>query len=434
MKDHVWNIGVFGTFDVENYGDLLFPFIAEAELSKRLGNVKVRAFSYHAKASPDWPYPVTSLSELPKIAGSLDGVLIGGGLLIRFDKGVAPAYGPPTSAIHHPTGYWLTPALIAFQQGIPVIWNAPGMHGNEVPTWAEPLMELTFALSSYISVRDEHSRSALTRLAGGTRINVVPDTAFGMSQLLDGQRLTAEFTRLREKSGLTGPYIVVQATRGIEPYLRFIKRNSRLFRDFRLLALPTGPALGDDAAILNDHLPNPVCLSEWPSPLLLAEIISQASGVMGHSYHLMITALAFGVPVFSFGDLSVGKHAGLSKFKTINPLRRDGETDPHWFLTRLGKTDPSPEALATLDQLSEHWDRVAAALRSGFAATQPTLNRFWESLPGLLERSGEFSRADLQSRDDLIARLYDSPSWKVTAPARFLLRNLKRLLGNNGSR
>jgi hypothetical protein len=458
MTDHVWHIGIFGTFDVQNYGDLLFPLIAEAELTKRLGRVKVDAFSYQAKRPPEWPYTVTSLTELSGMAGSLEGVLIGGGHLIRFDREVAPGYGAPTTTIHHPTGYWLTPALIALQQGIPVIWNAPGTYG-EIPTWAQPLMKLSLKLSSYIAVRDEPSRSALTHLADGAQIDVTPDTAFGISRLLDDERPTAEFIRLREDSGLTGTYIVVQATPGMESYKRFLQSNSHLFPDFRLLALPIGPVLGDNEAILDD-LPGVVRLSKWPHPLLLAEIISQASGVVGRSYHLMITALAFGVPVFSIADLSFGKHIGLSPFKTIYTPPKDSEIDPHWFFTRLGKTAPSHEALATLDQLSDHWDRVADAIRKGPTATQATLNRFWQSLPGLLEHSDELSklltlaREDIESRDDRIAQLsdciahrddhitqrderiaqiYNSPSWKVTVPARFLMRNLKHLLNTNGN-
>ena len=133
MKDRKWQIGLVGTFDVENYGDLLFPLLAEAELTRRLGRVQLHRLSYHTKTPPNWPYPVTSLTELPQLASTLDGILIGGGFLIRFDKEVAPGYEPPTSSIHHPTGYWLTPALIALQHGIPVAWNAPGMHCNEVP-------------------------------------------------------------------------------------------------------------------------------------------------------------------------------------------------------------------------------------------------------------------------------------------------------------
>ncbi len=49
MKDREWQIGLFGTFDVQNYGDLLFPLIAEAELTLRLGTVKLHRFSYHTR-------------------------------------------------------------------------------------------------------------------------------------------------------------------------------------------------------------------------------------------------------------------------------------------------------------------------------------------------------------------------------------------------
>ena len=169
---------MFGTFDVENYGDLLFPLIAEAELTERLGSVKLLPFSYHSKSPPDWPYSVVSLTELPRMAPELDGALIGGGFIIRFDKEVAASYVPPTRAIHHPTGYWLTPALIALQHGIPLIWNAPGMHCNEIPRWAEPLMELAFTLSRYIAVRDQLSQAELARFVDPDQIAVVPDTAF----------------------------------------------------------------------------------------------------------------------------------------------------------------------------------------------------------------------------------------------------------------
>jgi hypothetical protein len=34
MAERKWEIGISGTFDVANYGDLLFPLIAEAELGK----------------------------------------------------------------------------------------------------------------------------------------------------------------------------------------------------------------------------------------------------------------------------------------------------------------------------------------------------------------------------------------------------------------
>jgi lipopolysaccharide transport system ATP-binding protein len=434
MRERVWQVASFGTFDVENYGDLLFPLIAEAELAERLGSVNLHRFSYNAKEPPDWPYTVTSVAELPEVAGSLDGVLIGGGSIIRFDKEIAPGYGPSTPAIHHPTGYWLTPALIALQHGIPLIWNSPGMHGDNIPPWADPLMEQALENSRYIAVRDEMSQAVLARFVDKARIAVLPDTVFGISRLIDERHPSIALSRLREASGLTAPYIIVQAIDGLDPFLRLIRNHSQLFRDFRFLVLPIGPILGDHESIVGDDLPGLVRLPVWPPPLLLAELISQAAAVVGHSYHLAVTALAFGVPVFSSADLSFWKYTALSDFETIFSLPKETEIDPQWFITRVGKNLPSPAACAALGQLAHHWDRTATILCEGATATQPALNRFWQSLPNLLEAADERgkllaqARAEIAMRDDCIAALYNSPSMRVTAPLRFLMRNLKRLV------
>src|SRR5688572_9413142 len=229
-----------GTFDLQNYGDLLFPLIAEAELSRRIGPIELSRFSYHRKAPPAWPYEVRAVSDLPELAGSLDAMLIGGGDLIRFDKNVAPGYGPPSSDIHHPCGYWLSPALIAAQHGCPVVWNAPGVFG-EIPDWAEPLMGLALEVSKYVAVRDEPSRQALLRFAGDTEIAVTPDTCFGIAGLLNAGGRADEFRRLRQSLGLTQPFIAVQATSGLEGFCRMVGTNPQKFAEYRMVALEVGP-------------------------------------------------------------------------------------------------------------------------------------------------------------------------------------------------
>ncbi|MES2935529.1 MAG: polysaccharide pyruvyl transferase family protein [Pseudomonadota bacterium] len=388
MAAHEWQIAIFGTFDVENYGDLLFPILAEAALSTRLGAVKLHKFSYHEKSASDWPYTVTSLTELPELACQLDAILIGGGFLIRFDKIVAANYAPPTPEIHHPTGYWLTPALIALQHGIPLIWNAPGMHCNDVPQWAKPLMTLALENSSHIAVRDSLSQAALVPYAKTTPIHVLPDTAFAIADLIDEQQLSAAFHRLRKSLGLTEPYIVIHAIHTVVPALQFIKRHRERFQHLRILVLPIGPVLGDHESIVGDDLPNAVVLPYWPQPVLLAEFISQAAAVIGHSYHLMITALAFGVPVFSSADLGVGKYTALAVYDTVYGWPAEPEIDPNWLLSRIGKTTVCDKVRHAHAEVVAHWDRVATIVQSGPHASQAAVNRFWQMLPNLLEESG----------------------------------------------
>lgn len=440
--DREWQLGISGTFDVANYGDLLFPLIAEAELGDRLGRVRLHRFSYSHRTPPDWAYEVRSLADLPEAAGGLDGFIVGGGHLIRFDEAIAPGYGPPTPDIHHPTGFWLSPALVALERGLPVAWNAVGVHGPIRP-WAEPLMRLAIGSSSYVAVRDEPSRQALQPFAAGPEITLVPDTAFGIGRLVDRQRPSAELRSLRGTLGLTGRYVVVQATSGLETFARFARAHPHLFGECRLLSLPIGPVHGDGDACLGSDPPGVVRLPRWPSPLLIAELVGQATAVVGTSLHLSITALAFGVPVFRPAGSDGGKYAVLSGYDGVAFLPREGEIDPRWFEARLGRGPVSPPARAALDRLSVHWDHMAAALTGGpNPRALPALGRFWQSLPGVLESSVERRPETVADHGPTVAErereiralrrdvavLQGSWSWKLTAP----LRALRRWLRDSG--
>jgi lipopolysaccharide transport system ATP-binding protein len=393
-----------GTFDVENYGDLLFPLIAQKELTDRLGEVELLPFSYQAKTAAEWPFQTFSITELPRLAPTLDALLMGGGFLVRFDKGVAPGYLPPSAALHHPTAFWLTPALICLQSGVPVLWNAPGAHYGDIPAWAAPFLELVFSQSAYIAMRDEPSREALAPYRGSNAIDIVPDTVFGLCRLLP-EGPSFELNRLREANGLCGPYIIIQGVRGLDDCLEFLQEHAGRLSGYRFLALAIGPINGDDDARAETALPGIVRLPVWPSPLLLAELIRGAAAVIGPSFHLAITALAAGVPVFTPARLDSGKYPGLAEFEGLYPLPTDDD-DVDAFASRLGKSPRSPKVDEAIERLKAHWDRIAQLVRGGRTDATAGLARFWQSLPGLVE--GHAQRADaavaaLQSRTESIA-------------------------------
>lgn len=391
-----WQISIHGTFDVANYGDLLFPIIAEAELSRRLGHVEMHRFSYHGKTTADWPYAVTSLTELPKIAHRLDATLIGGGFIVRFDKIVADNYLPPEPSIHHPSGYWLVPALMALQHGVPLIWNAPGMHCNEVPAWARPLVKLALEQSPHVKVRDALSQATLQQLTEQAQVDELPDTAFGLGQLIDPDTPSAELAELKSRHGLDKPYLVVHAIHGLDSFLNLWRTHAAAFGDLQLLLLPIGPVLGDHESVLGEGLERARTLPFWPSPLLLAELIAHSEGVVGHSYHLAISAIAFGLPVFCSANLESGKYTALPPYERVLQLHRDRELDPTWLAGQLGRRPVSAATHLAAEQLKAHWDRVATLIVARQGGDAIELNRFWQSLPIQLEALHE--RAEQEAK------------------------------------
>lgn len=432
MAKQCFNVAIFGTFDVENYGDLLFPLIAKLELSKRFDVIEVHPYSYHAKSYPQWPYCVRSVMDFSARIAGYDGILIGGGHIIRFDKDVAQAYEPPSSSFHHPTSYWLVPSIIGLQHDVPLIWNAPGVFGS-IPSWAAPLLKLGLQLSSYASVRDKYSNVELSKLDINIPIKVVPDTAFTVSRLIDHTQPSKEFVDLKLKYGLSKRYIIVQATsRGLEFFLKLISNNRESFKSYLFLVIPIGPAVGDSERYVEVDLPEVIKLPFWPNPLLIAELICHAEGVVGSSYHLSITALAFGVPVFSTVDLSEGKLSVLAKYGGIFSLPIEGDIYPPWFLKRLGKVRPSHAVVDAVEQLDVHWDNIANIIQTGKKSTSRVLNDFWFKLPIILEAAATDcieSRTKLNQLDVSNKAMHNSLSFRITKPLREVKRFLKYLTG-----
>jgi len=384
MPQRQYKISICGTFDVGNYGDLLFPLIAQKELSERLGDVRLHRFSYHQKRKPEWPFEVTSLVEFPKIIDELDGVLIGGGHILRFDKLIARDYFPPSAQIHHPTGYWLSPILAAVTNGLPVAWNAPGMLGR-VPAWAGQLMELAVRNSDYVSVRDRESRDTLERYAGETPVRIVPDTAFGISRLLSGLP-SRDYETLCRDRGLTKPYIVVQATAPLLPFYRFALRHPSLFGGFQILLLASGPMLGDDVALFGEPPANVIQMQRPPHPLLLAELIRGARFVVADSLHVSISAIALGVPLFRPVDRLFGKYALLRDFDGVFTYNK-WRIKPEQFLSALQSPRASRRLPAIQEQLKQHWDTIATVFSTNSArpAIAASSVELWQRMPSILE-------------------------------------------------
>lgn len=373
----VVRIGMVGTFDVANFGDLLFPLVAQAELARRLGAVEIVPYSYNARSANRWPFDVRPLECLPAEVGSLQLLLVGGGDIVRFDHLVALDYVPGSPAIHHPTGFWLAPIFLAHTARVPVAWNAPGVPG-EVPSWGRILVRAGIAVSSYTSVRDEASRARLTRAAPDAEVAVVPDSGFNAAMLLPDPPPSSD-------------YLVVQSR---PQSVQWIARIRHLLRDDRVqfVIAPVGPATNDPVRP-PAHLPPGTSFRHPDDPGEMLALISGSRGVVGPSLHLTIAALSLHRPVFRPRSTALSKYRMLEGLEGVHEFDLDGEG----ALDATAPLPASPQLAEIQQRLARHWDSIASladasAVRGPQKSWEPMMTDIWQNLPARLERRSAFSR------------------------------------------
>jgi len=382
-----YSIAISGTFDVANYGDLMFPIMAEYELCRRLGNVQLTRYSYLEKVAHSWPYDVTPLSRLGNELASHSGLLIGGGHLIRFDKQIADGYHPSDAEIHHPTGYWLTPALAAANVGIPVYWNGPSA-SMDTPAWAAPLLKAALSLSEYVSVRDEATASEMRNVGYMGPCSIIPDTVFGLPGLLSLDQARTRAAPLLDQAGITGPYIVVQAKSELAGIAQMLADHPDT-QNLQILILAIGPVLGEHASQITDTVPTAKFLDFWPSPLDTAALIAASEGTVAISLHLTITSLCYGLPVLRHTLHRLTKYQFIEASKNVFLHSGGDEPLPESYVSRLAQREPCSIAQQAKSVLDAHWEHIAGSLSGKRRRAEEDFFRIWNSAVAQSEELAE---------------------------------------------
>jgi len=307
-------VSLFGTFDIGNFGDLMFPIIAERKLSE-LGAADLTRFSYRAKRADSWCYDVETIQSFPSHIGDTQLVIVGGGHLVHFSRAMAQGYGPSDRRIPHPMGFWWVPAVAARMAGIPAALNAVSVD-TSIPRWAEPLMSAFVDSLDYVAVRDVQSQHRLQRFAAtGAEIKVVPDTVHSVSDVVHRGSHSAAFREFSGRVGLGPDYVIVQPSMILRDHREAVGSllEDALSEGFDVLELPIFREGVDVGGFYGSHR----CvktLDDWPDPLLLAEIIANSRSVIGVSLHLSIVAAAYGIPVHR------PRYSSESKFSALDGL------------------------------------------------------------------------------------------------------------------
>ncbi|GAB4069445.1 polysaccharide pyruvyl transferase family protein [Ancylobacter sonchi] len=386
---------LFGTFDVANYGDLLFPIVAAHRLAPLGWDVVPVSPSMQRTVFGD----AMAVEPMGKLPGELrgDAVLVGGGELVHawpasfldeYRIGDLPTWAYPS--------LWLGASLVGALQDVPVIWNAPGVPAPFTEQIRRLAVEPVLAMADYVAVRDVPSRNFL----GSTHraaVSVVPDSITELSRVWPLEALAPAFAALCARKQIAADaQLMAVHLRAVGLEAEAIAQIAAMLdafastRGLTPILIAIGPSLGDDdsvrrlgAAMTGPHvvLDDPLSLRE------IAAAIAHARLYTGNSMHGYVTALSYGRPGVMIARPAFRKLAGLAEH-----VQRPKDVVAEWpdALSRAAETLGQPAGIpaSVHEALDGHWARVAAAIADPAAGRGRRADFLRHYLSGGLGKSG----------------------------------------------
>jgi hypothetical protein len=392
----VAKVAVCGTFDVENYGDCLFPVVAASRLSEAGHSV--------LSVSPTSRTTRWNDSQPPIAVSSLvdhrpNACLIGGGNIIHNHGGGLQDYREEGVSATAYASLWAGVTMYSVVQEIPVAWNSPGVPSRFNARDAKYVVSPYLEAADYLAVRDTASRDFLGQ-HHVRPVDVVPDTAVEISNAWSKPSLEPVFRDIldRQSAPRADRYFSVhikQRAIGADEHniLSGIERLSKQL-DATPILLALAPCHHDDAAVraISTKLTIPhIALDDARSLKEIASAIAMAGAYVGPSLHGYITSYSYDVPSALVARPKLEKFLGFMRH-----VEREHDVVPDWdtaFSTieaRFGKPFRTEKVDQYLkDALDKHWSRIINIIAQG--PTEPSQVRLDKILRPLIRKEEDLA-------------------------------------------
>ncbi|MEZ4334527.1 MAG: polysaccharide pyruvyl transferase family protein [Myxococcota bacterium] len=346
-------IAHFGTFDVENYGDLLFPLVLERRLAGR-GHAIVHVSP--VGGGPVWRHCVETISVDDAMAQRFDAIVIGGGHTIHGQPSDVAAYrAAGDRGLLAYSDLWLRSTLLACEQALPLVWNAPGVPGP-FPSETAVLVRWAAEQADRIALRDGTSLGFL-RGAGFTgEATVALDTAIDVDALWSPAELDAAWREVFRARGLAVPERAIALhfnarflQAGVEEVAARLDALGLRSGSMPVL-LALGPCHGDVELVraISSAMTTPhAAIGPVEDLVELVACLRGASLYVGSSLHGGVTARAFDRPAILVAPEAPGAASKRRSFLALH-----GRV----FETAAGRRS------AHVERWEEAWDCVEAIL------------------------------------------------------------------------
>lgn len=303
-----YTIALCGAFDINSYGDSLFPVAFECEMRKRLPIKEIVLFAPKGKveciSNRKYVHAFADLQQLHE-QYRFDDVVIGGGELLHFDK-LSFKQNDHSEIIYREAELWETPVSFALQNDIPYMFNAVGAPRCFTDIQKEKVQR-SLRKASYISVRDRFSFERIHDLAKD--VHVVPDCLWNLNRylskensILDKDYFVVQYGTRFKMDELFSQIRMLQHSLGIQAVLIPIN----YCHEDRIIAEKAREVLRDEIVIFDRQLR----VDE------IYNIISHARLFVGTSLHGTLTALANDVysVIIDMYPTFVGKMDGIANW------------------------------------------------------------------------------------------------------------------------
>ena len=387
-------IWVYGTFDVDNFGDLLFPYILDRKLSDHGRIVPVSPEGIRTQFKDALPASPVSLNGKPQL------ILIGGGNIVtrelkqlaehptwRFDTDIAGL------------SLWLGALFQALRLRVPLIWNIPG---------CLPPLEFSGALKEAVNrwineassfpvrLRDESSARLFAQFYDGP-IEVYPDSVFSIIDIFSREELRERAASFKSSHGINGPHMICQikpayidtSYQAIADFLNRIASE----RSLTIILLPLGLCHGDIKALIqvSQFLTCPYYLVDDNFSIEdTISLLGTASLTITSSYHASIICSLYESPFCVVAPPILAKFDDLEK--SLGFARAYSWTD---LFSGFVPGDPrliAQRASKLSSSLVTHWndiERICIAENPAFTSRRPLPTHYIDQQP--IARSSIFS-------------------------------------------
>lgn len=362
-------IAHLGTFDVNNYGDLLFPLVAEWRLPSAEW-----IHSSPRSGRPDFNDAIAPIDFDQLSKKSFDAIVVGGGNIIHLRCTTLDKYAG-MEMVAYPS-LSLGAAYLAASHGVPLVINGSSIRKCSLGIIEKVLLRKVLSQTAYAAVRDQFSVETAVVL-GGVTCEMIPDTAFDISRMWP-------VSTLNSVSGYDHIVVHVNNRYGGDARHAALAINEIVSKSgVEVRFLPIGPCHGDVEYMHEVIAKMSVSASaiENLSLRFFAEQIAKSRAYIGSSMHGFITAASYGVPaLLVLDEQPMEKFAGLLKtLGAPSEVICSSWSDAAARLDQAWKPGPAGRE-RIFEALDKHWERMKLALRSHGEKPANSMLDHWKAL------------------------------------------------------